>query len=697
MIVNCSQAAVSVARRVASERNVTLGEQVGYAVRFEDQTSTKLTRIVYMTDGTLLRNVLEDPTLSRYGIIVLDEAHERSLNTDILFALLKSMALSTTLKLVVTSATLDAEKFAAYFGGCPVLKVPGRTFPVDIVHSKEDYFTFGESNMSNNRYMEAAIETALDIHCNRPPGDILIFLTGSAEIEKAATALNDAVCALPAGSCPDLLVLPLYAALPPDMQARIFQPAPTADTRRCIIATNVAETSVTVDGVVYVVDSGVVKLKGHDAATSMDSLVVAPISRVQAAQRAGRAGRTRAGVCFRLYTKETYEKRMQETTPPEILRTSLTGTVLYLKSLFSNTRNILDFDFLDSPEPSALEAALHQLYVLGAIDSEGGKITLIGRAMAALPLDPCFARAVVEASASSDDPLLVDDIIIIAAMFAHEKGPFRGDASPKTLKEFAPDGCGDHILYLRLYREWQSTGYSTQWCYDMGLDSRVMRFARDVHRQLARSVHADEDYTAMLPYTPNPSKRKRGHPENGRSSRGIRSIQRALAVGFAPRLARRMTMHNGYRPLMNPGTMAQAHPNGAPLAVDDDGLLPEFIVYNEMVGTGIHGRVLLRGCCPVSDVSWVRRCLLPVLTSQVDLCSLAGPSSVDDNNVTVNDGGLKNKDGASLEVTVDKPVGNLDTCANTDVEDMEEKKKAARERYLARKAAGGKRQVSKKA
>jgi ATP-dependent RNA helicase DHX8/PRP22 len=678
---------VSVARRVASERNVTLGEQVGYAVRFEDLTSTKLTRIVYMTDGTLLRNVLEDPTLSRYGIIVLDEAHERSLNTDILFALLKSMTLNTTLKLVVTSATLDAEKFAAYFGGCPVLRVPGRTFPVDIVHSKEDYFTFGESNLSNNRYMEAAIETALDIHCNRPPGDILIFLTGSAEIEKAATALNDAVCALPAGSCPDLLVLPLYAALPPDMQARIFQPAPTTDTRRCIIATNVAETSVTVDGVVYVVDSGVVKLKGHDPATSMDSLGVAPISRVQAAQRAGRAGRTRAGVCFRLYTKETYEQRMQETTPPEILRTSLTGTVLYLKSLFSDTKNILDFDFLDSPDPSALEAALHQLYVLGAIDSEGGKITPIGRAMATLPLDPCFARAVVEAGASNDDPLLVDDIIIIAAMFAHEKGPFRGDVQPKAL-ELAQDGCGDHILYLRLYKEWQSTGYSTQWCYDMGLDTRVMRFARDVHRQLARSVHAGEDFAAMLP-TSKPSKRRRGVCEDRRPSRSIRSIQRALAVGFAPRLARRMTMHNGYRPLMNPhGTMAQAHPNGAALAVDDDGLLPEYIVYNEMVGTGSHGRVFLRGCCPVSDVSWVRRCLLPRLTSQVDLRSLAGPR-VDD-GVTVNDGRLENKDGASLEVTVDKPEK-----LEADIS-LEEKKKAARERYLARKAAGCKRTVSKK-
>ena len=331
-------------------------------------------------------------------VVILDEAHERSLNTDILFGLAKALAALRAaarprpLKLVVTSATLDGAKFAAYFGGCPVLTVPGRCFPVDIIHARED---------PGRDYVGAAVDAVLQIHTRQPPGDILVFLTGQAEIERAVAAINAAVCALPEGSASDLLVLPLHASLPPELQLRVFRAGPPG-ARRCVVATNVAETSITgaarggggggdwvvaavavvahpfdssttahamvahthtykhhhhqssppscpsVEGVVYVVDAGVVKRKSYNPASGMDCLDVVPISRVQAAQRAGRAGRTRPGKCFRLYTKAYYEREMPDAAPPEIQRCSLAGAVLHLKAL-RLPLDVLSFDFLDRP------------------------------------------------------------------------------------------------------------------------------------------------------------------------------------------------------------------------------------------------------------------------------------------------------------------------------------------------------------
>lgn len=286
-MIGCTQprrvAAMSVAKRVAEEVGCKLGQEVGYTIRFEDCSSPE-TRIKYMTDGMLLRECLIDNTLSKYSVLILDEAHERTMHTDVLFGLLKkTVKIRPDLKLIVTSATLDAEKFSSYFFNCPIMTIPGRTFPVEILFAKEP-----ESD-----YMDAALVTVMQIHLTEPTGDILLFLTGQEEIDSAAEILEQRMKAL-GPSVPELIVLPVYSALPSEMQSRIFEPAPPG-SRKVVIATNIAETSITIDGIYYVVDPGFVKQNSYDPKLGMDALLVIPISQAQSRQRSGRAGRTGPG------------------------------------------------------------------------------------------------------------------------------------------------------------------------------------------------------------------------------------------------------------------------------------------------------------------------------------------------------------------------------------------------------------------
>ncbi|KAK6116585.1 hypothetical protein DH2020_049691 [Rehmannia glutinosa] len=233
-------AAVSVSRRVAQELDVKLGEEVGYAIRFEDRTSEK-TLIKYLTDGVLLRESLSNPELSQYSVIILDEAHERSLNTDILLGLMKRLIKfrASNLKVLITSATLDGEKVSRFFSNCPILNVPGKLFPVEIQHISE----------RPKSYLEASLKTAMDIHIREPEGDVLIFMTGQDDIEKLVTKLEERIQNLEEGSCMDAIILPLHGSLPPELQVRVFSPPPPS-CRRFIVSTNIAETSLTVDGVV---------------------------------------------------------------------------------------------------------------------------------------------------------------------------------------------------------------------------------------------------------------------------------------------------------------------------------------------------------------------------------------------------------------------------------------------------------------
>ena len=284
--IGCTQprrvAAMSVAKRVSEEVGCRLGQEVGYTIRFEDCTSPE-TKIKYMTDGMLERECLLDPDVSAYSVIMLDEAHERTIATDVLFGLLKSMSYYSfevtllayfffhfteavrrrpDLKLIVTSATLDAEKFSKYFFECPIFSIPGRTYPVEVLYTKEP-----ESD-----YLDASLITIMQIHLSEPPGDILLFLTGQEEIDTSCEILYERMKAL-GPQVPELIILPVYSALPSEMQSRIFEPAPPG-ARKVIIATNYAETSITIDGIYYVIDPGFVKQNAYDPRLGMDSLVV---------------------------------------------------------------------------------------------------------------------------------------------------------------------------------------------------------------------------------------------------------------------------------------------------------------------------------------------------------------------------------------------------------------------------------------
>ena len=385
-IIGCTQprrmAAVSVAKRVSDEMGTTLGDKVGYAIRFEDCT-TKQTVIKYMTDGILLRESLREGDLDRYSVIIMDEAHERSLSTDVLFGLLREIITRRyDLKLIVTSATMDSSKFAAFFGDAATFHIPGRTFPVEINYSKN----------SVEDYVDAAVKQVLHIHLQPPRGDILVFMPGQEDIEVTCETLKDRLAEIE--SAPELLILPIYSQLPSDLQVKIFQSSEDG-VRKCVVATNIAETSLTVDGIVFVIDSGYCKLKVYNPRIGMDALQVYPVSRANADQRAGRAGRTGPGHCFRLYTRRQYLDELLLTGVPEIQRTNLANTVLLLKSL--GVQDLLAFHFMDPPPQDNILNSLFQLWILGALDNTG-QLTALGRQMAEFPLDPPQCQMLIVAS-----------------------------------------------------------------------------------------------------------------------------------------------------------------------------------------------------------------------------------------------------------------------------------------------------------
>ncbi|PFH56763.1 hypothetical protein XA68_16035 [Ophiocordyceps unilateralis] len=401
-LIGCTQprrvAAMSVAKRVAEEMEVRLGNTVGYAIRFEDCTS-KETVIKYMTDGVLLRESLNEPNLDRYSCIIMDEAHERALNTDILMGLFKKIIQRRRdLKLIVTSATMNAKRFSDFFGGAPEFTIPGRTFPVDVM--------FHRSPVED--YVDQAVQQVLAIHVSMDAGDILVFMTGQEDIEITCELIQKRLDAL--NDPPKLSILPIYSQMPADLQAKIFDRAPPG-VRKCIVATNIAETSLTVDGIKYVVDAGFSKLKVYNPKMGMDTLQITPISQANSSQRSGRAGRTGPGQAFRLYTDKAFKEELYPQTIPEIQRTNLSNTVLMLKSL--GVKDLLDFDFMDPPPQDTISTSMFDLWALGALDNLG-ELTELGRKMSAFPMDPSLAKLLITA----DEEGCSEEMITIVSMLS---------------------------------------------------------------------------------------------------------------------------------------------------------------------------------------------------------------------------------------------------------------------------------------
>lgn len=553
-------AATTVAARVAEEMRCEVGQEVGYSIRFEDLTSAK-TRIKFLTDGMLLREALVDPLLSRYSIIMVDEAHERSLSSDILLGLLKKIRKRRPeLRIIVSSATLEAQRFASFFAEdqmedqCKIINLEGRAHPVEIFYLEEPA----------PDYVDKAIETAFQIHTQEPDGDILVFLTGREEIDRAMQELSERAANLHP-KVQALQPLPLYAGLTTDQQMYVFEPA-AENTRKVILSTNIAEASVTIDGIVHVIDTGFVKLRAYNPSTNIESLTPTPVSKASATQRAGRAGRTKPGKCYRLYTHSSFQS-LPETTTPEIQRSNLAPLVLQLKAL--GIDNIVRFDFLTPPPAELMIRAFELLYALGAVDDYAKLTHPLGSRMAELSLPPMMAKTLLSAPNYSCLP----EILSIAAMTSLQGSVwFHHDGAQKAMemsrRKFAAEE-GDHLTLLNVYQAFVTKGKKqASWCHQNHLNAKSMGRAVSVQSQLVRYL---QRFGIAVPDSNLP-------PAISTADKGTQ-VRKCLTSGFFANAAKMQA--DGTFKSVSGGVTLHAHPTSLMF-----NRKAEYVIFDEIVETG---------------------------------------------------------------------------------------------------------------
>ncbi len=561
------------ATRVAEEMDCKLGQEVGYSIRFEDVTSAA-TKIKFLTDGLLLREALVDPLLSRYSVIMVDEAHERSLSTDVLLGVLKKIRKRRPeLRIIVSSATLQAEDFLAFFNRSDdvqgtdegektgrIVCLEGRIYPVDILYAEAPV----------EDYVEKAIQTVFDIHTKEPDGDILVFLTGREEIDTVVQAISERSAQLHPRA-QSLMPLPLYAGLSTEEQMYVFEPAPE-NTRKVIFSTNIAEASVTIDGIVYVIDSGFVKLRAFNPITGIETLTATPISKASATQRAGRAGRTKSGKCFRLYTEGSYQS-LEEASIPEIQRSNLAPVVLQLKAL--GIENIVRFDFITPPPAELLTRALELLYSLGAVDDYAKLTKPLGVRMAELAVEPMMAKTLL----SSPSFGCLSEILTIAAMTSLGGAIwFHHDGDKKSMetsrRKFAAEE-GDHLTLLNAYQAFVTKGRKeSKFCRDNHLNFKSMTRAVSIRAQLKRylerfGINVDESLSTNT----NKQPLSVGGPDRGEQ------IRRCLTTGFFAHAAK-MQPDGTFRNVAG-GTVLHPHPSSLMFSRKAD-----WVIFHEVMETG---------------------------------------------------------------------------------------------------------------
>lgn len=505
-IIACTQprriAAISVAKRVAEETDTMIGEQIGYNIRFDDCTSSK-TLLKYITDGMLIRELLIDKLLTNYSIIILDEAHERTLNTDILLPILKDIVarrsqLNQTsqsskmnvenvplsqfscgpLKIIIMSATIQIDRFVNFFDNkVPTLVIPGRTYSVEVYYSKT----------REEKYVEAAIRTAVQIHVCEPPGDILVFLTGEDEIDKSVNEISKRIAELDSMVTP-ALVLPLFGSMSIEAQQKIFEQ--TIGSRKIIISTNIAETSVTIDGVVYVIDCGFAKQKLYHPRYKFESLKIAPISQASAQQRAGRAGRTCPGKAFRLYTEASFENELPPFTAPEIMRNELSGMILNLNMLgFSQ---LTTFDFVEAPATETILRGLEILQQIDAMSSPDGKLTKTGETLSKFPLEPRLGKVLLTAKEIGVTEECLNIVAVLTSGNWKVRPPEGSDSSNNPHKDFIEDPSCDLMVINNVFKAFAKADNQLQFCTEKMLNFKVLSAAMNVKVQLKQILFSSK-------------------------------------------------------------------------------------------------------------------------------------------------------------------------------------------------------------